>query len=203
MNLWHEENYVQSRYHFLHSTDGESFARMLIECHLNYGFPSEADLFLAQNVLQFLCLRNFRTARQFHDAYLKMHPAFITADLHQFPLLNFLKFLFISIQHDQVKWFKAICEIYKPSWEVDASFGDYLERVGQYFFNLQSKKVEKDSIFNNLFKMLSGGGLDQRQKCLMISESTVGQTNWQRLPLWQQSTRINLSQASFHQRESA
>ncbi len=92
-----------------------------------------------------------------------MHPAFITADLHQFPLLNFLKFLFISIQHDQVKWFKAICEIYKPSWEVDASFADYLERVGQYFFNLQSKKVEKDSIFNNLFKMLSGGGLDQRQ----------------------------------------
>jgi len=131
---------------------------MLIECHVNYGYPSEVDLFLVQNVLQFLCLRNFRTARQFHDVYLKNHPDLRSADLSQFPLLSFIKFLFISIQHDQVKWFKSICEIYKPSWEADVSFGEYLERVGQYFFNIQPKKIEKDSIFNNIFKMLSGSG---------------------------------------------
>lgn len=152
-NFWAEENYVQSRYHFLHSTDGTSCAKMLIECHLNYGYPSEAVLFLMQNVLQYLCLRNLKTAREFYDQYLKNHPDMTTPE--KYPLCNFLKFLFVSIQHDQVKWFKSLLEVYKPSLDIDPSFGDYLERVGQYFFDLKPKRVEKESIFNNLFKMLS------------------------------------------------
>lgn len=156
LNYWTEENYVQSRYHFLHSTDGHSCAKMLIECHLNYGYPSEVDLFLVQNVLQFLCLRNLKTAREFHDTYVKLHPDI--KDPQAFPLLNFIKFLFISIQHDQAKWFTAICDVYKPSLSVDPSLDDYLERVGQYFFNMKPKRAEKESIFNNLFKMLTNPG---------------------------------------------
>lgn len=94
-----------------------------------------------------------RAAREFHDTYIKSHPALSTTKQH-YPLLNFLKFLFVSIQHDQVKWFKALLDVYEPSLNVDPSFGDYLERIGQYFFNLKPKQTEKGSIFSNIFKML-------------------------------------------------
>ena len=41
-----------SRYHFVHSLDGEGCATMLVEYHVSVGFPSEVDLFIAQAVLQ-------------------------------------------------------------------------------------------------------------------------------------------------------
>ena len=47
-----EKNYQMARYHFIHSSDGESCAHFLIEYHIVAGFPSEVDLFIAQAVLQ-------------------------------------------------------------------------------------------------------------------------------------------------------
>lgn len=47
-----EKNYVQARYHYLHSADGKNLAAMLIEYHTMLGYPSEVDLFIAQTVLQ-------------------------------------------------------------------------------------------------------------------------------------------------------
>ena len=47
-----EKNYIQARYHLLHSEDGKNCALMLVECHVNNGYPSEVDLFIAQAVLQ-------------------------------------------------------------------------------------------------------------------------------------------------------
>lgn len=47
-----EQNYGESRYHFLHSSDGEGCANMLVEYSTARGFRSEADMFVAQAVLQ-------------------------------------------------------------------------------------------------------------------------------------------------------
>jgi len=47
-----EKNYIQARYHYLHSADGKNLAAMLIEYHTTLGYPSEVDLFIAQTVLQ-------------------------------------------------------------------------------------------------------------------------------------------------------
>lgn len=47
-----EQNYCESRYHFLHSTDGEGCANMLVEYSTSRGFRSEVDMFVAQAVLQ-------------------------------------------------------------------------------------------------------------------------------------------------------
>ena len=49
-----EKNYSQSRYHFLHSQDGEGCGTMLVEYHITAGYPSEVDLFVAQAVLQWV-----------------------------------------------------------------------------------------------------------------------------------------------------
>ena len=159
LNLWNEKNFVQARYHFLHSTDGVNFAKMLIECHVNYGYPSEIDLFLAQAVLQYLSLRNVDTAAQFYDTYTKNHPFNeVDNNFKKSPFINFFNLLFISIRNNNPKMFKTLIELYKPSLNRDPSFADYLERIGQYFFNFKSNKPVKENMFNNLFKMLTNSG---------------------------------------------
>lgn len=47
-----EQNYSESRYHFLHSSDGEGCAQMLVEYSASRGYRSEVDMFVAQAVLQ-------------------------------------------------------------------------------------------------------------------------------------------------------
>lgn len=54
---WQEKKYAAAHKHFLHSSDGSAYANMLIELHTTKGLKSEIDLFIAQAVLQFLCLR--------------------------------------------------------------------------------------------------------------------------------------------------
>jgi len=49
-----EQNYSESRYHFLHSSDGEGCAKMLVEYSSSQGFRSEVDMFVAQAVLQWV-----------------------------------------------------------------------------------------------------------------------------------------------------
>ncbi|KAI2544716.1 guided entry of tail-anchored proteins factor 4, partial [Homo sapiens] len=51
LTLWKEQNYCESRYHFLHSADGEGCANMLVEYSTSRGFRSEVDMFVAQAVL--------------------------------------------------------------------------------------------------------------------------------------------------------
>lgn len=52
LSLPTEQNYCESRYHFLHSADGEGCANMLVEYSAARGFRSEVDMFVAQAVLQ-------------------------------------------------------------------------------------------------------------------------------------------------------
>ncbi|KAI2544717.1 guided entry of tail-anchored proteins factor 4, partial [Homo sapiens] len=47
LTLWKEQNYCESRYHFLHSADGEGCANMLVEYSTSRGFRSEVDMFVA------------------------------------------------------------------------------------------------------------------------------------------------------------
>jgi len=47
-----EENYAQARDHFLYASRPEDYGNMLVEFACKKGYPSEADLFIAQAVLQ-------------------------------------------------------------------------------------------------------------------------------------------------------
>ena len=122
------------------------------------GFPSETDLVLAQVALQFLCLRNLNTSTQFFNHFKSNHPLLADKQQDLPPLVNFINFLFISIKTNKVNLFNALIDLYKPSLDRDKSFYDYLDRIGQYFFNLKPKKVEKESMLNNLMRMLTSTG---------------------------------------------
>ena len=52
--MFSEQNYSESRYHFLHSSDGEGCAQMLVEYSSTRGFRSEVDMFVVQAVLQYV-----------------------------------------------------------------------------------------------------------------------------------------------------
>jgi hypothetical protein len=106
--LWDKEkNYKDSRYHYLRSNDGRSFAIMLIEAHQTFGYPSEIDLFIAQTVLQYLLLRNFHTAYLVFVTYVEQHPKIRQPPPgpfnHVYPMLNFLWFLLLCLKRILVK----------------------------------------------------------------------------------------------------
>jgi hypothetical protein len=106
--LWEQErNYKDSRYHYLRSYDGQSFAIMLIEAHQTLGYPSEIDLFIAQTVLQYLLLRNFHTAYLVFVTYVEKHPKIRQPPPgpfnHVYPMLNFLWFLLLCLKKILVK----------------------------------------------------------------------------------------------------
>lgn len=135
--MWNEDNLAQARHHFLLSKDGSGCGHMLIQLAQTKGVPSEMDLFIAQVILQQLCLKETSTAAETFATYTKYHPKiarssppFIT------PLLNFCFFLLRAIEANQRKLavFRTLCDLYRPSLERDPSYDKYLQKIGMIFF---------------------------------------------------------------------
>jgi hypothetical protein len=96
---------------------------MIVQCHLNFGFPSEYDLFLAQSILQYLFLRNIKTALSFYETYLKIHPYAKLTDKN-YPLINFCDFLIQTVKSGNSKTYQTLVKLYKPSLDRDQSLHD-------------------------------------------------------------------------------
>lgn len=97
--FWNEKNYVQARHHYLRSCDGKGCAKLLIEFQSAQGYSYEVDLFIAQTVLQYLCLSNHTTATQTFANYTQQHPSIRRqGPPYLFPLLNFIWFLLQAIE---------------------------------------------------------------------------------------------------------
>ncbi|GIY19314.1 golgi to ER traffic protein 4 homolog [Caerostris darwini] len=153
LTLWKEKNYQQSRYHFIHSTDGQGCATMLIEYHSMKGYASEVDLFIAQTVLQYLCLKNKSTASTAFHTYTEKHPAVSSGFPYLLPLLNFLQFLLQAIERQKLAYFRVLCEQYQPSLKRDPAYSEYVERIGQLFFGI-TPPPKQQGLFGNLLQSL-------------------------------------------------
>ncbi|CAH1982092.1 unnamed protein product [Acanthoscelides obtectus] len=155
---WEEKNYAQARHHFIYSQDGKSCAKLLIEFHMKQGFKGEADLFIAQAVLQYLCLKNKNTANQTFTSYTEQHPRIRrTSPPYLFPLLNFIWFLLKAIESQKLQTFAVLCEQYEPSIKRDPCYIQYLDKIGQIFFGLQPPRQERSGgLFGNIFESFLG-----------------------------------------------
>ncbi|KAI4456143.1 hypothetical protein MML48_8g00008243 [Holotrichia oblita] len=150
---WNEKNYVQARYHYLHSKDGNGCARLLIEFQSTQGFRCEADLFIAQVVLQYLCLSNKNTANQTFNSYTQQHPNIKrSGPPYLLPLLNFLWFLLQAIESRKLATFTVLCQQYEPSIKRDPCYVQYLDRIGQIFFGLKPPPQQNKGLFDNLIQ---------------------------------------------------
>lgn len=100
MIYWKEENFKGARYHYLRSDDSKNFAAMLIHLQSSKGYKQEVDLFIAQAVLQALCLKKDKLASEIFVAYTKVHPEILntTGPPYKTKLLDAIHFLLISVQ---------------------------------------------------------------------------------------------------------
>jgi len=151
LKFWEEKDYESARQHFIHTTHvddaSNQCATFLVEYHIVSGFPGEIDLFVAQAVLQFLCLRNTSTASNTFEAYTTKHPG-IQRSQHPFkqPLLNFIAFLLIVIEKGNIDQYTILCEQYQPSIRRDPTYTIYLDKIAQIFFGLPPPKKQKTGI---------------------------------------------------------
>lgn len=155
-NLWKEKNYGDARQHFLYAEDGAGSGEMLVEFSVQHGLKEEDDLFIAQFVLQLLCIRAKQTASEAFNTYTRKHPRCGKGPPFALPLLNFLCYLFGAIESRKLTTFTVLCDHYKPSLTRDPSYMQYLERIGENFFGLKlptSRKGPK-GLLGNLFQSL-------------------------------------------------
>nr|XP_054762512.1 Golgi to ER traffic protein 4 homolog B-like [Lytechinus pictus] len=159
--LWQEKNYFEARYHFLRSSDGKGCALMLVEYQLSKGYGSEADMFIAQAVLQYLCLRNKTTASITLKVYTENHPAIKSKPPFILPLLNFMWLLLLAIKTQKLTAFTVLCEKYQPSLQRDPTYAAYLDKIGQVFFGLPPPMpTGRQGFIGNLISSLFSGDGD-------------------------------------------
>lgn len=157
--LWQAKQYPESRQHFLHSQDGLGCGHMLVEFHLARGFSSEVDLFIAQTVLQYLCLKKSLAAAAAFHAFTADHPTLKENQGPPFPshpLLNFIWFLLLSIQTSQsLAIYTVLCEKYKQVIDRDPQYLEYLDKIGQHFFGVPAPvKRKPGGMFSGLIDQL-------------------------------------------------
>lgn len=154
--FWSEGNLEQARHHFLVSKDGYGCGQMLIELSKNKGYSCETDLFIAQVVLQQLCIKEIATALETFETYTKYHPKIACSEPpFKYPLLNFLYFLLKSIDTKKLNLFKALCDLYKPSLERDPSYEKYLQKIGIMYFDAPAPQQPRSGgLFGNLINQL-------------------------------------------------
>uniref|UniRef100_A0A1A8B8C9 Golgi to ER traffic protein 4 homolog n=2 Tax=Nothobranchius TaxID=28779 RepID=A0A1A8B8C9_NOTFU len=160
--LWKEQNYSESRYHFLHSSDGEGCAQMLVEYSSSRGYRTEVDMFVAQAVLQFLCLKNKSSASVVFSTYTDKHPSIEKGPPFVQPLLNFIWFLLLAVDGGKLTVFTVLCEQYQPSLKRDPMYNEYLDRIGQLFFGVPPKQSPSyGGLLGNLLNSLMGSGEEE------------------------------------------
>nr|CAD7411435.1 unnamed protein product [Timema poppensis] len=131
-----------ARHHFLYSTDGFGCASLLVEIHKMRGYAAEVDLFIAQAVLQYLCLQNMSTAQAAFHCYTSQHPNIKRGPPYILPLLNFIWFLLKAVESGKLNTFKVLCEQYQPSIKRDPSYPDYLNKIGHIFFGIPLPRAQ-------------------------------------------------------------
>lgn len=152
--MWSEGNIELARHHYLLSRDGVSCGEMLVHLSRNKGYPSETDLFIAQIILQQLCLKETKIASETFETYTKYHPKIArTEPPFVMPLLNFIFFLLKAIEtNGKLAMFKALCDLYKASLDRDPSYEKYLQKIGIIFFGAQPpQQPGMGGLFGNLF----------------------------------------------------
>merc|ERR1719350_2113933 len=154
--LWQMKQYTESRQHFLRGSDGTGCGSMLAEYHQARGFTSEVDMFIAQTVLQYLCLKKSLAAATALVAYTEQHPKIKSGPPYSHPLLNFLWFLLLSVQTSQsLSAYTVLCEKYKLVLDRDPQYLEYLDKIGQHFFGVPAPvKPKPGGMFSGLFDQL-------------------------------------------------
>jgi len=157
-SYYQEKEFGKASKNFLRGGSPERFAEMITEwCKEVY--PSEQDLLVARAVLQYLCLSNLRDANIVYQRFLKLNPHF-----PQTPLINYIRFLLMTMEHDAYPVFDMLRKRYKPSIDRDSSLEQYLDIIAQVYFKVAPQQQGGfGNIFGDLMRSLLSPDQQQTQ----------------------------------------
>jgi len=147
-----QQDFGKAQFHFIRGSDPEEFSKMLIEW-TQRAYSSEHDLFLARVVLQYLCLSNLRDANIIFENFVKL-----SVSLPQTPLINFLRFLLLTLERDAYPLFDNLRQKYKPTLDRDPSFQQYLDHIAFSFFGV---KIASSNFLADFMKSFLSGGVQE------------------------------------------
>nr|CAH8852752.1 unnamed protein product [Trichobilharzia regenti] len=158
--LWQEGSFSEARLRIMLSSNGYAAGSFLVALHQRYGLRSEIDLFIAQAVLQFLCMKQTTVAIITFYTYTRGHPRLEPGPpFTHFPLLNFLWFLMLAIEKKcSLAVFSVLCEKYSPQLNRDSSYVKYLDKIGQLYFGVKPPTNEMNNFFSRIMQMFNDGG---------------------------------------------
>ncbi|XP_043282213.1 Golgi to ER traffic protein 4 homolog [Venturia canescens] len=154
---WREKNYPAAKQHFLYSKDGSGCAEMLVELHQQRGYTNEIDLFIAQAVLEYLCLQDKVSAQEVFDTYTSRHPKINNGPPYLLPLLNFLFFLLKTVETGKLAVFTVLCEQYQLSINRDPTYRTYLDKIGQIFFKVPPPRPNNHGFLGSILQSFLTG----------------------------------------------
>lgn len=158
ITLWRKTIYDEAHHHFIHANNsGSDCAKMLIEFHLKKGYHSECDMFIANAVLQYLCLKNKQSAQEVFNIYTTNHPSVEQGPPYVRPLLNFCWLLLLALETPKISIFTILLEKYKPSINRDPSYKRYLDKIGQNYFDIPPpQQSTENSFLESIMRMFTG-----------------------------------------------
>merc|ERR1719229_1350332 len=133
-------------------------------------------MFIAQTVLQYLCLKKSLAAATALVAYTEQHPKIKSGPPYNHPLLNFLWFLLLSVQTSQsLSAYTVLCEKYKHVLDRDPQYLEYLDKIGQHFFGVPAPvKPRPGGMFSGLFDQLLSAMNDEDEEEQETSAAAAG-----------------------------
>ncbi|RIA93012.1 hypothetical protein C1645_37012 [Glomus cerebriforme] len=177
--FWKDKMYSEAEPHFLagNAESSKSYGKMLAEWS-EKDLSSKRGAYIARAVLQYLCLRSIREAKNSFDTFIaevnEKHPSIksgtapyqpkitgntIEITIYALPLLNFLQLLILTVQRDAADLFTQLRTKYKNDLSIEPSFDDLLNKIGEIFFNLRPQRPQQFNIFqlmNTIFPQSAG-----------------------------------------------
>eukprot|EP01006_Ploeotia_vitrea_P033510 TRINITY_DN65566_c7_g4_i3.p1 TRINITY_DN65566_c7_g4~~TRINITY_DN65566_c7_g4_i3.p1 ORF type:complete len:384 (+),score=226.48 TRINITY_DN65566_c7_g4_i3:124-1152(+) len=149
--LTRAERFAEAQRYWLRSGRPDEHAAMLAEW-ASRGYRGELDLFITRCVLQYLCLENLGGANAVFQAFITAHAAGTGAGgkkkLTHTPLLNFTRFLLLTLERDAAPLFRMLRSEYATSLERDDTFNSYLDKIGQLFYNIEAPKSMMEGLLD-------------------------------------------------------
>jgi len=137
------KDYSRAQKYYIKGETPQEFAEML-EKWIKQGYASEADLFIARAVFQYLSLANLRDANIIFSALTKNMSV-------NTPLINYIRFLLQTLERNAYPLFELLRQKYAPSLSRDPSFSQYLDYIAQVFYKVKPTSNNTPGGFGNFF----------------------------------------------------
>ncbi|KAN0055379.1 hypothetical protein ACTA71_008490 [Dictyostelium dimigraforme] len=154
ISLSEEGDYIDAQKHFIFGNDYFSFCEMLKNWTEDVD-DEEKDLYITRAVFGLLCLKKLKQASDLFNLFttkvIKGDPS---------PLLNFDRFLLLTLERDALPLFNLLKQKYERSLKRDPQFKKFLDQIANVFYNvpIQSGSGGLGGMLSNLLSGFGGGG---------------------------------------------